>query len=77
MIATAALQAAQAEFEFKVGPHAASELAVVDFDAEETLSPSYSFEVLLAPPDVEVDEKGDVVIKSSKISEDWQGAKTP
>ncbi|MCY1080848.1 type VI secretion system Vgr family protein [Archangium lansingense] len=58
MIATAPLQANQAEFDFQVGPHAAGELAVVGFDAEETLSQPYSVDVLLAPPpDVEVDEK--------------------
>jgi type VI secretion system secreted protein VgrG len=58
MIAAAALQANQAEFDFQVGPHASGELAVVGFEAEETLSQPYSVEVILAPPpDVEVDEK--------------------
>ncbi|MFL5356668.1 type VI secretion system Vgr family protein [Archangium sp.] len=58
MIATAALQANQPEFEFKAGPHAMGELAVVGFEADETVSQPYSVEVTLAtPPDVQVDEK--------------------
>ncbi|WNG34744.1 type VI secretion system tip protein VgrG [Archangium violaceum] len=58
MIATAALQANQPEFEFQIGPHAMGELAVVGFEADETVSQPYSVEVTLAaPPDVDVDEK--------------------
>jgi type VI secretion system secreted protein VgrG len=58
MTAATALQANQAEFEFQVGPHAAGELAVVGFEANETISQLYSVEVdLAAPPTVSVDEK--------------------
>ncbi|SEK53387.1 type VI secretion system secreted protein VgrG [Stigmatella aurantiaca] len=58
MIASAALLANQAEFEFQAGPHAAGELAVVGFEANEFLSQPYSVEVTLAaPPDVEVNDK--------------------
>jgi type VI secretion system secreted protein VgrG len=58
MIATAALQANQAEFEFQAGPHAAGELAVVGFEAEETISQPYSVQVTLAAPlEVSLDEK--------------------
>ncbi|WP_224368419.1 type VI secretion system Vgr family protein [Hyalangium versicolor] len=48
MVATAALRANQAEFEFEAGPHAAGELAVVEFQAEEGLSRLYSVELVLA-----------------------------
>jgi type VI secretion system secreted protein VgrG len=58
MTATAALKANQSEFEFQAGPHAAGELAVVGFEAQETLSQLYSVEVNLAAPlGVSVDEK--------------------
>ncbi|MBJ6765054.1 type VI secretion system tip protein VgrG [Myxococcaceae bacterium JPH2] len=58
MIANAALLANQAEFEFQAGPLSADELAVLGFEAEETLSQPYSVEVALAvKPEVEVDEK--------------------
>jgi type VI secretion system secreted protein VgrG len=59
MIATAALKAHEAEFEFQAGPHAAGELAVVGVEAQETLSQLYSVEInLAAPPGMSVDEKG-------------------
>ncbi len=58
MIATAPLQANQAEFEFQVGPHAAGELAVVGFEAEETVSQPYSVQVTLAAAlEASLDEK--------------------
>ncbi|MBN1204191.1 MAG: type VI secretion system tip protein VgrG [Myxococcaceae bacterium] len=58
MVATAALLANQAEFDFQAGPHAARELAVVGFEAEETVSQPYSVQVTLAAPvDVSLDEK--------------------
>ncbi len=58
MVATAALHANQAEFEFETGPHAPGELAVVEFQAEEGLSRLYSLEIALAAPaQVLVDEK--------------------
>jgi type VI secretion system secreted protein VgrG len=58
MVATAALLANQAEFEFQVGSHALGELAVIGFDADEAISQPYTLEALLAaPPDVSVDEK--------------------
>ena len=45
MIASAALQANQAEFDFQAGPHPVGELAVVGFEAEEVLSQPYSVQV--------------------------------
>ncbi|NVJ01228.1 type VI secretion system tip protein VgrG [Myxococcus sp. AM009] len=58
MIANAALKANQAEFEFQAGAFTAGELAVLGFEAEETLSQPYAVEVALAArPDVDVDEK--------------------
>ncbi|MCP3144833.1 type VI secretion system Vgr family protein [Pyxidicoccus xibeiensis] len=58
MIANAALLANQAEFEFQAGPFTSGELAVLGFEAEETLSQPYAVEVALAArPDVEVEEK--------------------
>jgi type VI secretion system secreted protein VgrG len=58
MVATAALLANQAEFDFQAGPHAAGELAVVGFEADETVSQPYSVQVnLAAPQDVSLDEK--------------------
>jgi type VI secretion system secreted protein VgrG len=50
MTAAAALQANQAEFSFQAGPHAAGELAVVGFEADEVVSQTYSVEVNLAAP---------------------------
>ncbi|NTX53902.1 type VI secretion system tip protein VgrG [Myxococcus sp. CA039A] len=58
MIANAALLANQAEFEFEAGSFTAAELAVLGFEAEETLSQPYTVEVALAVrPDLEVEEK--------------------
>jgi len=58
MIATAALHANQAEFEFQAGPHSAGELAVMGFEAQESIAQPYSVEVILAAPaSVAVDEK--------------------
>ncbi|WP_224361975.1 type VI secretion system Vgr family protein [Hyalangium versicolor] len=58
MIATAALKANQPEFEFQAGPHSAGELAVIGFEAQETISQLYSVEVnLAAPPGTSIDEK--------------------
>lgn len=58
MIATAALLANQAEFDFQLGPHAAEDVSVLGFEADETLSQPYSVEVTLAPKsDVELDDK--------------------
>jgi type VI secretion system secreted protein VgrG len=58
MIATAALLANQAEFEFQVGPHSLGELAVIGFEADEAISQPYTLEALLAASsDVSVDER--------------------
>ncbi|KFA90557.1 type VI secretion system Vgr family protein [Archangium violaceum] len=58
MVATAALLANQAEFDFQVGPHALGELAVIGFEADEAISQPYTLDVLLAAPsDVSVDER--------------------
>jgi len=58
MVATAALLANQAEYEFQAGPHAPGELAVVGFEADEGLSTPYSVQVLVAAlPEVSLDEK--------------------
>jgi type VI secretion system secreted protein VgrG len=58
MTAAAPLLANQAEFEFQVGPHAIGDLAVVGFEADETLSKPYSVQVTLAcTPGVTLDEK--------------------
>ena len=48
-IASAALTANQAEFEFECGPHPAGELAVLSFTVEESLSALYQAEVDLVP----------------------------
>src|SRR5437870_3535114 len=54
-VATAPLTASEAEFEFEVGPHAAGDLAVLGFEAEEELSRPFSLDVtLVAKPDVDV-----------------------
>jgi type VI secretion system secreted protein VgrG len=58
MVAAAPLLANQAEFEFQVGPHALGALAVVGFEAEESLSKPYSVQVTLtAPVEVSLEEK--------------------
>ncbi len=58
MVATAPLMANQAEFEFQAGPHVVGDLAVVGFEADETLSKPYSVEVTLAAPaEVALEEK--------------------
>ncbi|OJH34178.1 type VI secretion system Vgr family protein [Cystobacter ferrugineus] len=58
MIAVPMLQANQAEFDFQAGSLAAGELAVVGFEAQETLSRPCLVELTLAaPPDVAVEEK--------------------
>ena len=48
-IAVASLTASQAEFDFEAGPHAAGELAVLAFDAEEEISRPFSLEVTVVP----------------------------
>ena len=40
-IATAALAANQAEFEIEIGPHAAGDLRVLAFEADERISGPY------------------------------------
>lgn len=58
MLAVSTLRANQAEFEFQAGPLAAGELAVVGFEAQETLSQPCLLELTLAaPPEVTVEEK--------------------
>src|SRR3954470_11227151 len=48
-IAKAVLAANQAEFEFEAGPHAAGELAVLQFRCQEALSTLYEAEIELVP----------------------------
>ncbi|HEX8700463.1 MAG TPA: type VI secretion system tip protein TssI/VgrG [Myxococcaceae bacterium] len=48
-IASTALAANQAEFEFECGPHPAGELAVLSFTVEESLSALYQAEIDLVP----------------------------
>jgi len=58
MEAAKVLAANLPEFEFAVGPHAAGELAVIEFESTEGLSRLYAINVqLAAPEDADIDEK--------------------
>ncbi len=73
-IATAPLAAFQPEFELEVGPHAAGEVAVIAFEAEEEISRPYWVDVtFVARPGVAVDAAALVGQKAGLIAQHGDG----